>query len=154
MEDIIATIDAAVGCQRCGKSLESSVSDDFCGEWCQRSWHATRVDVQLDHQSGLDFGAFATPSVPGPLTVWIRPDTRGLVEGFRRMSEALVSITRSMSVSASTVMEAMTALSESGEAHAARRSLMDKALEARRGRSTGPSSPGRAPRAINPRRAR
>lgn len=41
--DIIAAIDEATGCQQCGKPLERSVSDDFCGEGCQQAWHANRV---------------------------------------------------------------------------------------------------------------
>lgn len=43
--DIIAAIDTAVGCQRCGKPLEASVSDDFCSEGCQQAWHASRAEV-------------------------------------------------------------------------------------------------------------
>lgn len=43
--DIIAAIDEATGCQQCGKPLERSVSDDFCGEGCQQAWHAKRVGM-------------------------------------------------------------------------------------------------------------
>lgn len=46
--DIISAIDTAVGCQQCGKPLEGSVSDDFCGEGCQQRWHANRVSNQVD----------------------------------------------------------------------------------------------------------
>lgn len=38
--DIVAAIDQAVGCHTCGGSLESSVSDLFCSEYCQAAWHA------------------------------------------------------------------------------------------------------------------
>lgn len=41
--DIIASIDRAIGCQRCGNPLGSSPSDDFCGERCQHAWHAKRA---------------------------------------------------------------------------------------------------------------
>lgn len=42
MTDIIDQIDAATGCQQCGKPLGRSPSADFCGESCQRTWTARR----------------------------------------------------------------------------------------------------------------
>jgi hypothetical protein len=41
-DDIISRIDAATGCQQCGKSLDLSPSQYFCGESCQRTWHSRR----------------------------------------------------------------------------------------------------------------
>lgn len=43
MSDILDAIDTALGCQRCGRALDSSVSNDFCGEVCQTEWHARRA---------------------------------------------------------------------------------------------------------------
>lgn len=42
MDDIIDQIDAATGCQQCGKDLGRSVSDDFCSESCQTQWYQGR----------------------------------------------------------------------------------------------------------------
>lgn len=42
--DILADIDAAIGCQQCSGPLAGSVSDDFCGQDCQQVWHMARVD--------------------------------------------------------------------------------------------------------------
>lgn len=42
--DIIAAIDRATGCHRCGAAaLDNSPSDDFCSEECQAAWAAGRV---------------------------------------------------------------------------------------------------------------
>ena len=49
--DIIAAIDHATGCQQCGKDLSGSVSDDFCSEECQRTWHAARAGMKPPPQS-------------------------------------------------------------------------------------------------------
>lgn len=38
--DIVAAIDTAIGCQRCGGTLATSPSDDFCTDECQTAWHA------------------------------------------------------------------------------------------------------------------
>lgn len=169
--DIISAIDQATGCQQCGNPLERSVSDDFCGEGCQQAWHAKRTGAPLNHWLGLDIAALANSAAAGPtfprvplshfqvdgagnLHMLVMPDTRALSDAFGRMSEALARITRGMSVSATRVTEALAALTEPGETQAAQRSLMDRALEARRARNTGPASASRAPRAINPRRTR
>ncbi|MGZ3140820.1 hypothetical protein ACVDFE_02205 [Lentzea chajnantorensis] len=40
--DIVKTITDAIGCQRCGRPLDDSPSDDFCSEVCQRDWHTSR----------------------------------------------------------------------------------------------------------------
>ena len=45
--DILDTIDNARGCQRCGRPLGASPSDDFCSPECLRAWHA-RNTVALD----------------------------------------------------------------------------------------------------------
>jgi len=50
MSDILATIDAAIGCQNCGGPLADSVSDDFCGPGCQRLWAAANT-LPLDSYS-------------------------------------------------------------------------------------------------------
>lgn len=47
MTDILAAIDAAVGCQQCGGTFGQSPSDDFCDDACQKAWHAERAE-QLD----------------------------------------------------------------------------------------------------------
>lgn len=135
MTDIISAIDAATGCQQCGEPLGSSPSSDFCSEFCQGAWH-----FRVHHD--------------GTLEMLVLPDTRALSEAFGRMSEALAGIMRGMSVSATRAAQAVDSLMESCEPHAARQSAMNKALEARRARNTGPSSTGRAPRSINPRRTR
>ncbi|WP_037345914.1 hypothetical protein [Sciscionella sediminilitoris] len=43
MNDILDQIDAAIGCQQCGRELGDSPSDDFCSESCQQRWHAGRA---------------------------------------------------------------------------------------------------------------
>lgn len=42
--DILAAIDAAVGCQWCGGELGDSPSGDFCGPEHQHAWHAQHVE--------------------------------------------------------------------------------------------------------------
>jgi len=48
VEETLAAIDAAVGCQQCGKPLNGSVSDDFDSEKCQTAWHAARASRLVD----------------------------------------------------------------------------------------------------------
>lgn len=48
MTDIISAIDAATGCQQCGNPLGASPSSDFCGEFCQATWHEKRVGVERE----------------------------------------------------------------------------------------------------------
>lgn len=57
MADIVAEIDATLGCQQCGQSLASSVDADFCSEPCQRTWRAARVGVTPDLPFTLDTDA-------------------------------------------------------------------------------------------------
>ncbi|GAA1236250.1 hypothetical protein GCM10009676_20530 [Prauserella halophila] len=54
MLDVVAEIDATLGCQQCGQSLESSVDADFCSEACQRTWRAARVGATPDLPFTLD----------------------------------------------------------------------------------------------------
>ena len=53
-------------CQRCGRSLEESPSDDFCGEPCQDSWH-------LDRAGTVPAGGSAAPDAALPETTPVRP---------------------------------------------------------------------------------
>jgi hypothetical protein len=41
--DVLAAIDAALGCHQCGGPLGGSPSDDFCCAEHQRAWHARRA---------------------------------------------------------------------------------------------------------------
>lgn len=41
--DFIDQLDAAIGCQQCGRPLGNSPSNDFCGEVCQEHWHVARA---------------------------------------------------------------------------------------------------------------
>jgi len=43
VDETLAAIDAAVGCQQGGRPLDGSVSADFDTEECQTAWHAARV---------------------------------------------------------------------------------------------------------------
>ncbi|HYQ69050.1 hypothetical protein [Actinophytocola sp.] len=43
MSDVVAAIDAAIGCQHCEAPLGESPSSDFCCEECQSAWHAAHV---------------------------------------------------------------------------------------------------------------
>lgn len=45
MDDILAAIDAATGCQQCGGPLGNSPSDDFCRERCRMTWYTARTQV-------------------------------------------------------------------------------------------------------------
>jgi hypothetical protein len=49
-------LDAAIGCQECGKQLGLSPSSDFCGQECQAVWHAARVGTVPDYGP---FGEFS-----------------------------------------------------------------------------------------------
>jgi len=58
VDDTLAAIDAAVGCQQCGRPLGGSVSVDFDTEECQTAWHAARasrlpvpVSIRIDIDS-------------------------------------------------------------------------------------------------------
>lgn len=42
LDQTLAAIDRATGCQHCSGPLGGSVSDDFCGPECQQAWHAAR----------------------------------------------------------------------------------------------------------------
>ena len=59
VEETLAAIDAAVGCQQCGKPLAGSVSDDFDSEECQAEWHAARASRLVDDSDALE-SALAT----------------------------------------------------------------------------------------------
>ena len=48
VNETLAAIDAAVGCQQCGRPLAGSVSDDFDTEECQTEWHAARASRLVD----------------------------------------------------------------------------------------------------------
>lgn len=48
--DILAAIDAAVGCQQCGGTLDGSVSDDFCSQDCQQDWTAQHAEPLVGYQ--------------------------------------------------------------------------------------------------------
>lgn len=54
MTDILAAIDAAVGCQQCGGPLGPSPSDDFCRQDCQDAWHAAHTDRLAGYREPWD----------------------------------------------------------------------------------------------------
>jgi hypothetical protein len=53
-DDILAAIDAAVGCQHCGGPLGDSPSDDFCSAAHQQAWHAARADELIGYREPWD----------------------------------------------------------------------------------------------------
>lgn len=59
-DDFLARLDAALGCQQCGGPLGGSPDPDWCGQDCQREWHAART-VPLP---GVYSGGF--PADPWP----------------------------------------------------------------------------------------
>lgn len=64
IEDVIARIDQAVGCQLCGKPLrDNGPSPDFCKESCQEGWYAKRAsrrpEAAVPSYVGLDRGEHA-----------------------------------------------------------------------------------------------
>ncbi len=60
--DILAVIDAALGCRQCGGPLGDSPSTLFCSDDCQRAWHAARSDHLVGYQEPDDqFLADPTP---------------------------------------------------------------------------------------------
>lgn len=83
--DIIAAIDAVTGCQQCGRTLEGSVSDDFCGERCQRTWAANRVGVPV-HDPILDS---ADRAALARVFAQLMPTAEQCGEAFRQFGEAL-----------------------------------------------------------------
>ena len=49
--DVLAVIDAAVGCQTCGAELgPDAPSSDFCGPDCQDTWHAARAAALVGYR--------------------------------------------------------------------------------------------------------
>lgn len=54
MTDILAAIDAAVGCQQCGCPLGASPSDDFCTSSCQEDWAAQHVEPLVGYREPWD----------------------------------------------------------------------------------------------------
>lgn len=73
--DIIAAIDQAVGCHTCGDSLEKSVSDLFCCEHCQATWHSSRIGIKLAPTQGIQ-------------EYEVRVDLSGFTEAARQAAEA------------------------------------------------------------------
>lgn len=65
--DIIAAIDQAVGCQQCGNPLGSSPSSDFCSEYCQRMWQASRVGATAEPSGTVREFAFGGPLHVAPV---------------------------------------------------------------------------------------
>jgi hypothetical protein len=76
--DIVARIDAVIeavkGCQRCGRPLGVSPSDDFCREECQQAWHAGRAESLRSDADGWSpqpaRPAEGRRSCPYPDTAW------------------------------------------------------------------------------------
>ena len=54
LDDTLAAIDIATGCQQCGGPLVGSVSDDFCRPGCQESWHAARTERLAGYREPWD----------------------------------------------------------------------------------------------------
>lgn len=52
---ILGRIDAALGCQRCGRPLGPSPSDDFCNQRCQEAWHAARTVALERYREAADY---------------------------------------------------------------------------------------------------
>jgi len=52
VDETLAAIPAAVGCQQCGRPLAGSVSADFDSEDCQTAWHVARAS-QLPGGGGI-----------------------------------------------------------------------------------------------------
>ncbi|CRK59057.1 hypothetical protein [Alloactinosynnema sp. L-07] len=52
--DIVDLIDAAIGCQHCGGTLDGSPSGDFCSPDCQQGWHAARTDPLVGYREPYD----------------------------------------------------------------------------------------------------
>ena len=77
VDETVAAIDAAVGCQQCGRPLRGSVSADFDTEECQAAWHAARAARLVDDE-------------PEPMT----PHEAALEVGWAVMREALTTYTR------------------------------------------------------------
>jgi hypothetical protein len=56
-DQIIGLIDAAIGCQQCGRPLDWSPSVDFCSDWCQATWHESRTDPLIGYEEPCDLAA-------------------------------------------------------------------------------------------------
>ncbi|OLR92694.1 hypothetical protein BJP25_21975 [Actinokineospora bangkokensis] len=46
VSDVVAEIDAVMGCQQCGGPLGDSPSGDFCGQACASLWAAQRTGAR------------------------------------------------------------------------------------------------------------
>jgi hypothetical protein len=54
LQDTLAAIDAATGCQWCQGSLGKSPSRDFCSQDCQEAWHASRTERLTGYREPWD----------------------------------------------------------------------------------------------------
>jgi hypothetical protein len=81
LQDTLAAIDAATGCQRCGGSLGKSPSSDFCSQLCQEAWHASRTERLTGYREpwerpwdfpgvGTDAASTQAATAPAP-AVWM-----------------------------------------------------------------------------------
>ena len=85
VDETLAAIDAAVGCQQCGKPLDGSVSDDFDTEECQAEWHAARASRLVDYEADANVD---------PVQVSLRIDSAALEAVLVAMREVHVTYRR------------------------------------------------------------
>lgn len=196
MTDILATIDAAVGCQHCGGPLGDSPSDDFCGPDHQQAWHAERSDRLVgyrepwddriyrparDAMSVLDFRlprqtgnlraderalcrAVLAASTPAQVaacrlrreqlserkTAMLTETMEALTAPLAEAAQRFAEIGRGLFAALQPLSTPLASLAEAVKQDAgARQSVMERALQAKRSRGTGP-----APRRLDGRRAR
>jgi hypothetical protein len=75
--DILAAIDAAVGCQQCGSPLGGSPSTDFCSSGCQEAWHAARSDELVGYEEPSDWARPSPDTTRWPPGVFHLPRSTG-----------------------------------------------------------------------------
>ncbi len=93
LDDTLAAIDAATGCQQCGGPLGDSPSDDFCGENCQAAWRAERVgtfpelrdDWVATRRRFMDLQRLPGPLYQVDAAVWYRQEVDSILATYRSL---------------------------------------------------------------------
>ncbi|MBV9140040.1 MAG: DUF3631 domain-containing protein [Pseudonocardiales bacterium] len=82
-------------CQHCGQPRGSSVSDDFCSETCQHTWHTQQATPPLPDQGGGPDESLPEATPAQPLT-WLHPPsaTATARTGHEILDELTAFITR------------------------------------------------------------
>jgi hypothetical protein len=144
--DIVADIDAALGCQQCRNPLGRSPSADFCTEECQRTWHGLRAAhvvggrLLVDEELAAAVREQMTDVMRQCVVCWdsVRVALQGVADAFKTLGEALQPLGKQ-------------------SPPAVRKTIDDRwarVIQARCDAQSGPSRSNRPPRRLDARRSR